>query len=84
MLRLKEEKQKGDFGKTIKGLLKNKPLIWILIVSLMFMICFMLIGAVNIYLFKDYFSNAKALSIVGLLQTGTVFVAMPMVQLTSC
>jgi glycoside/pentoside/hexuronide:cation symporter, GPH family len=74
------EQQKGDFGKTIKGLLKNKPLIWILIVSLMFMVCFMLIGAVNIYLFKDYFSNAKALSIVGLLQTGTVFVAMPMVR----
>ena len=31
----------------------------------------MLVGAVNIYLFKDYFSNAAALSIVGLIQTGT-------------
>ena len=31
----------------------------------------MLVGAVNIYLFKDYFSNAAALSIVGLIQTVT-------------
>lgn len=76
----KRERQKGDFGKTVKGLLKNKPLIWILIISLLFMVCFMLIGAVNVYLFKDYFSNAKALSIVGLLGTATVFIAMPMVR----
>ncbi|WP_342504825.1 glycoside-pentoside-hexuronide (GPH):cation symporter [Sporosarcina sp. FSL K6-2383] len=73
-------KEKGNFGKTVKGLVKNKPLIWILIISLMFMICFMLIGAVNVFLFKEYFSNAKALSMVGFLQTGTVFVAMPMVR----
>lgn len=40
----------------------------------------MLIGTVNVFLFKDYFSNAKALSIVGLLQSGAVFVAMPFIQ----
>lgn len=74
------EKEKGNFAKTIKGLTKNKPLIWILIISLSFMICFMLIGAVNVYLFKDYFSNAKALSMVGFLQTAAVLVAMPMVR----
>ena len=38
----------------------------------------MLVGAVNIYLFKDYFSNAAALSIVGLIQTGTTFAAIPL------
>ena len=31
----------------------------------------MLIGAVNVYLFKDYFNSAKALSMVGLLQSGS-------------
>lgn len=76
----KKEEKKSNLGTTIKGLLKNKPLITILIASLMFMTCFMLIGAVNVYLFKDYFGNAKALSIVGFLQTATVFIAMPMVN----
>ncbi|MEH7117950.1 glycoside-pentoside-hexuronide (GPH):cation symporter [Neobacillus vireti] len=73
-------KPKVNFGQTMKGLGKNRPLIWFLIASLLFMICFMLIGAVNVYLFKDYFGNAKALSMVGLLQSAAVFVGMPMVK----
>ena len=55
--------------------MKNKPLIWILIASLTFMVNTMLIGAVNAYLFKDYFSNTAALSMVGLIQTAAVFLA---------
>ncbi|MBB6283705.1 MFS transporter [Geobacillus subterraneus] len=74
------ESTKLNLGKTLKGLLKNKPLIWILIASLTFMVCFMLIGAVNVYLFKDYFGSAKSLSLVGLLQSVAVFVAMPFVK----
>jgi len=73
-------KDKSNIGQTMKGLLKNKPLIWILIASLTFMVCFMLIGAVNVYLFKDYFGNAKALSIVGLLQSVAVFVGLPLIK----
>ncbi|MGG1400733.1 glycoside-pentoside-hexuronide (GPH):cation symporter [Bacillus salipaludis] len=73
-------KPKVNFGRTVKGLMKNKPLLWILIASLIFMICFMLIGAVNVYLFKDYFGNAKALSMVGLLQSVAIFIGMPMVK----
>ncbi|NWQ43170.1 MFS transporter [Bacillus sp. EB106-08-02-XG196] len=73
-------KPKANFGKTVKGLGKNKPLIWFLISSLLFMICFMLISTVNVFLFKDYFTNAKALSMVGLLQSLAVFVGMPMVK----
>ncbi|WP_066251668.1 MFS transporter [Neobacillus drentensis] len=73
-------KPKANFGKTVKGLGKNKPLIVFLILSLLFIICFMLISTVNVYLFKDYFGNAKALSMVGLLQSIAVFVAMPMVR----
>ncbi len=73
-------KPKMNLGQTMKGLVKNRPLIWFLLASLLFMICFMLIGAVNVYLFKDYFGNAKALSMVGLLQSVAVFVGMPMVK----
>ena len=74
------KKPKVNFGKTVKGLTKNKPLLTFLVASLLFMIVFMLIGAVNVYLFKDYFLNAKALSIVGLLQSCAVFVAMPFIN----
>jgi GPH family glycoside/pentoside/hexuronide:cation symporter len=77
-----EEKAKSqvNLGKTLKGLGKNKPLIVFLLAALIFMIGFMLIGAVNTYLFKDYFGNAKALSMVGLLQSVAVFVAMPFIK----
>jgi GPH family glycoside/pentoside/hexuronide:cation symporter len=69
--------EKANFGKTVKGLIKNKPLIWILIASLLFMINMMLIGTVNVYLFKDYFGNAKILSIVGIVQSVAAFIAIP-------
>ena len=74
------EKPKAQKGATMKGLVKNKPLIWFLAGSLIFMINLMLIGAVNVYLFKDYFGSAKALSIVGLIQAGAVFVMAPFIQ----
>jgi glycoside/pentoside/hexuronide:cation symporter, GPH family len=74
------DKPKAQKGATMKGLVKNKPLIWFLTGSLIFMINLMLIGAVNVYLFKDYFGSAKALSIVGLIQAGAVFVVAPFIQ----
>ncbi len=73
-------KEKVNMGKTMKGLVKNKPLMTFLAASLLFLVCFMLIGAVNVYLFKDYFQSAQALSMVGLLQAVAVFVAMPFVN----
>ncbi len=72
--------KKGGMGKTLKGLVKNKPLITILIASLLFMMNMMLVGAVNVYLFKDYFNSAASLSIVGIIQTVTTFVAIPLAK----
>ena len=40
----------------------------------------MLVGAVNVYLFKDYFNSAASLSIVGIIQTVTAFVAIPLAK----
>ncbi len=68
-----------NIQKTVEGLGKNKPLLWILLASLLFMVNTMLIQTVNAYLFKDYFSNTKALSITGLMQTVTAFLAIPLV-----
>lgn len=73
-------KVKGNMGATMKGLLKNKPLIWILAASLIFMINTMLIGTVNTFLFKNYFNQATALAIFGFVQTATVFLAIPLVK----
>ena len=77
---LEENESKAKLGQTIKGLLKNKPLISILGASLIFMMSTMLIGSVNVYLFKDYFSNTAALSIVGIIQSLAVFIAIPLVK----
>jgi glycoside/pentoside/hexuronide:cation symporter, GPH family len=74
------DKPKVKTSATMKGLVKNKPLISFLAASLLFMVVLMLIGTVNVYLFKDYFGSAKALSLVGLLQSGAVFVMAPFIQ----
>ncbi|MCR8656397.1 MFS transporter [Paenibacillus endoradicis] len=75
---VKNPEVKADFKKTLKSFLKNKPLLSMLVASLLFMMCTMLLSAVNVYLFKDYFNSAaKALSISGLMQVATVFIAIP-------
>ncbi len=73
-------KETGNMKATIKGLMKNKPLLWILTASLLLMMNTMLMGAVNVYLFKDYFTNAAALSLMGVVQTAGTFVVMPFVK----
>lgn len=71
--------QKGDFKRTVKGLAKNKALIWLLVISLIFLGTMLMVGSVNVYLFKNYFGNTAALSIVGFIQTATVFLGMPLI-----
>ncbi|MFC4025542.1 MFS transporter [Oceanobacillus longus] len=75
----KMEKKTGDLKRTASALMKNKSLLWLLLVSLISMTTMMMIGVVNIYLFKNYFGNTIALSVVGFIQTATVFIAMPMI-----
>jgi len=66
--------EKMNLKKTLKGLIKNKPLLAILFASLMFMMNMMLIGSVNVYLFKDYFSSAATLGLVSVAQTIAVLI----------
>ena len=40
----------------------------------------MLIGAVNVYLFKDYFANTGALALFGIIQSCAVFVLAPFIK----
>ena len=75
-----KQPEKGAFMKSLKGLVKNRPLIAILAASLLFMMNTMLVNSVNVYLFKDVFKNASALSVFGLLNTAMTFVAIPIVR----
>ncbi|WP_068677063.1 MFS transporter [Oceanobacillus sp. Castelsardo] len=74
---VKESGEKLNFAKTAKGLVKNVPLITLLIASLLFLMTMMLVMSINVYLFKDFFGSATALSLFSLIQSGIVFLSMP-------
>ncbi len=74
------KRQKMNMARTMRGLLQNKPLFWILIASLIFMVNTMLVVTVNAYLFKDYFGDTRALSLIGLVQAAATFIAFPLVK----
>ncbi len=75
-----KEIEKGAFLRSIKSLVTNKPFLWILAASLMIMVTQFITQAVNTYLFKDYFSNASALSLVSLIQMAAMFLTVPLVK----
>jgi glycoside/pentoside/hexuronide:cation symporter, GPH family len=77
----RKEGEKANLGKTVKGLVKNKPLVAILAASLLIMMTTMLIGAVNVYLFKDYFQNTAAMAMFGIIQSCAVFVLAPFIKI---
>ncbi|MGG1519499.1 glycoside-pentoside-hexuronide (GPH):cation symporter [Paenibacillus oryzisoli] len=65
---------------TLKGMGRNKPLLSILLISLLFLMLTMLTGAVNVYLYKNYFGSASMLSLVGLLQAVIILIAIPLAK----
>ena len=75
-----KEVEKGAFLRSVKSLLTNKPFLWVLAASLLAMTNQFIVQAVNTYLFKDYFANAGALSIIGLVQTLSMFLVVPFVK----
>ncbi len=72
--------EKMNLKETMRGLVKNKPLIAILAASLIFMMNMMLVNAVNVYLFKDYFSSAATLSVSSIAQSVAVLLLAPFVK----
>ena len=75
-----KEIEKGAFLRSVKSLMTNKPFLWVLAASLLAMTNQFIVQAVNAYLFKDYFGNAGALSIIGLVQTLSMFLVVPAVK----
>jgi glycoside/pentoside/hexuronide:cation symporter, GPH family len=79
ILAYNDQKEKLDFRKTAKGLIKNKPLLVLLISALLLLVVSMLQGAVTTYLIKDYFGSAKSLSLVYTLQMVAALAVIPMI-----
>ncbi|QIZ07198.1 MFS transporter [Priestia megaterium] len=71
-----DQQEKLNIRNTLKGIAKNKPLLVLLCIALVFLLSNFLLNAVNVYLFKNYFGFAKALTIVGIIQSvGTIAIA---------
>ncbi|PQD95989.1 MFS transporter [Pradoshia eiseniae] len=75
----KADESKVNTKDTLRGLFKNRPLLWFLVASLTFMVTVMFISSVNVYLFKDYFRNTAGLSIIGFVQSGAVILLAPFI-----
>lgn len=73
-------KPQASLSATLKGLIRNKPMLSILAASLIFMVFLILISTANVYLFKDYFGSTTALSLVGVMQVVTVLIAIPLAK----
>lgn len=58
---------KSNIGDSLKGLSKNRPFLALVSASLILIFALLLCGTLNAYLYKDYFQNTKALSLVGLI-----------------
>lgn len=72
--------QEKDIKKTLKSVLTNKPLLTVFAFTAIFLAVLMFFNTVNVYLFKDYFGNTTALSVVGGIQALSVIIVMPAIQ----
>ncbi|MBT2733850.1 MFS transporter [Bacillus sp. ISL-7] len=74
-----QTQEKLNLGKTLKGVLKNKALLVLLLAALVLLVVYMLQGTIQTYLLKDFFGKATALSIMTTSQTVLAFVAIPLI-----
>ncbi len=74
---VKENAPKVSLGQTLKTLAKNRALIGLILSSLGTLTAMFLPGALNAYLFKDYFGAPGLLSIAGLVGMVGTFIVLP-------
>ena len=75
---VKEDAPKTTLGETLKTLVKNRALIGLIISSLGTLTANFLPGALNAYLFKDYFQAPGMLGLAGLLPMVSMFIVLPL------
>lgn len=77
----KKKTEKGEgIGSILTGLVKNRPLISLVCAALILLLATMLGQSMNNYLFLDYFRNAKALSLLNVVNVGGILVVAPFVS----
>lgn len=76
----KKKSGKGEgIGGILTGLAKNRPLLSLVCAALILLLATMLAQSMNNYLFIDYFRNAKALSLLNIVNVGGILVVAPFV-----
>lgn len=70
---------KGNIGTSLKGLAKNRPFLALVSASLVLIFAMLITLTLNTYLFKDYFQNTKALSLVGLITVLNLVIVAPVI-----
>ena len=75
---VKEDAPKTSLGETLKTLVKNRALVGLIISSLGTLTANFLPGALNAYLFKDYFQAPGMLGLAGLLPMVSMFIVLPL------
>lgn len=77
----KKKHEKGEgIGSILAGLAKNRPLLSLVCAALILLLATMLGQSMNNYLFLDYFRNAKALSLLNVVNVGGILVVAPFVS----
>ncbi len=77
----KKKHEKGEgIGSILVGLAKNRPLLSLVCAALILLLATMLGQSMNNYLFLDYFRNAKALSLLNVVNVGGILVVAPFVS----
>ena len=71
--------QEKNYLKTVKSILTSRVIITVFLVTAVFLSTFMFFNTINVYVFKNYFSSTKALSLVGFIQGITVIIMLPLV-----
>ena len=77
----KKKHEKGEgIGSILVGLAKNRPLLSLVCAALILLLATMLGQSMNNYLFLDYFRNAKALSLLNVVNVGGILIVAPFVS----
>ncbi|MBR3766654.1 MAG: MFS transporter [Clostridia bacterium] len=74
-----EQKEKFNYGTTIKAFIKNKPLLALCFLSVINIVCFMSMTSVNQIIFQSYFHNTELLTIANYVSYLPMIIVMPLV-----
>lgn len=75
-----EDRKEEGMKATMKGVMKNRPLLVLITVAIVLLLSQQIAGTLNTYVYKEYFKQTGLLSIAGLLMTACTFMLAPFVS----